>query len=121
MNIFNLSTVEKANHGHEIKIKDFSGKDTGIRIKVYGEDSTEFKEQRHNFMQELRDNKIEMSRDDMAIKIATMLIISWENVEDANGELTCTAENCESVLRACPFIIEQINAASFDRTNFMKG
>lgn len=97
-----------------IIIDPITGKDMDVKITVYGMDTKEFR----NASAKQRQDK----SDHNDLVLLASLTKSWENIEfDGDKNMPCTHDNAFKIYRAVPFLTSQVEAAIFNRVNFMKG
>lgn len=101
-----------------------TGEPLGIIVKVAGPDSKKQKKARSAVLQDRIDKKIRRITGDQleaeAISMTASSIISWSGIEIDGKAVEFSADNAVMVLTRWPFIREQIQSVSDDRSNFIK-
>jgi hypothetical protein len=123
MKISHLRTTDLANEGQAFEIKLPSGKPTGVKITVLGQDSRVFRERVAEFRRQVAGKDmadvVGMSEQE-AMTTRLACTVMWEGLEDEDGKpLPCTPDNAREFYESAPWVAEQVDAFMGNRSNFL--
>ena len=133
MDLASLTIVDDAEEGGWLTVQSPSGGDllydekNPVRIRLKGRDSSTYRQSERV----IRDKRIDSLRnqqnwdakdqDNESLELLSACFIDWEGVFDNGDPLECTPENARRLMRAAPFIFEQVDLFVADRANFTRG
>jgi hypothetical protein len=129
LSVTNLPEIHES--GYEFELVHPGTKDPlGAFVKVRGDMSKVVKAyfrkrfnevQQANKIAKRRNQEVETSLDefeDLAIAESVVRIIGWRGIQEAKQDVPFTPENADRILRAHPWIREQIQEAASEVVNF---
>lgn len=125
MDLKKLDSVTASEEGKWVDILDGDGNKTGIRIKVKGVDSKEFKAQStaiRKYVQKQKEKGANEDPDVMDEKSYIMLAsvtLDWEEIEEDGEELVFSLENAKYLYSSYPVIANQVASFVMSRSNFL--
>ncbi len=123
MDINELFTLDAHEQGVEVRIKDQYGKDTDIYITVAGPDSKRYRKIQSNNMRELaraiNGEDVEVPEDKDEIDLAR-ITLGWRGAKNGKKDYEFTTENAVALYIQAPYIVNQLNRALHDRSNFIQ-
>ena len=129
LSVTNLPEIHESGYEFEL-VHPGTKEPTGAFVKVRGDMSKVVKahfRKRFNEVQlqakiaKRRGQDVETSLDefeDLAISDAVVRIIGWKGIQEGKDDVPFTVENAERILRAHPWIREQIQEAATEVINF---
>ena len=120
-----LCTKESHEKGAEVEIFDpASGESTEVFIHVLGPDSkawrTAIKEQTKAAIARKSDGE-EVSFEDCEAELLAAVTIGWRGISRNGDDLPFSKEDCITLYRSAPYILDQVNQFVGNRVNFTKG
>ena len=129
LSVTNLPEIHESGYEFEL-VHPGTKEPLGAFVKVRGDMSKVVKAhfrkrfnevQQANKIAKRRNQEVETSLDefeDLAIADAVVRIIGWKGIQEAKQDVPFTPENADRVLRAHPWIREQIQEAASEVSNF---
>lgn len=126
MDLSGFDTRQGADRGYPLHIKDPVGQPTDIVIVVKGADSQQFQDAKVEALrrQAEQPKKRAVDYERLEAELIDLLVavtVSWENVTLEGEVLACNQDNARKLYRRFPWIREQVDAAIYDRANFIPG
>lgn len=126
MDLSRFDTKKAADEGFRLQLKDPLGQPTDIVIVVKGADSEQFQaakvEALRRQAEQPKKRGVDYERIEAElIDLLVAVTVAWENVQLDGEALACTQDNARKLYRRFPWIREQVDAAIYDRANFIPG
>ncbi len=120
MNIEDLYTVESHESGADMQVKDDTGKELDMYLKIAGVDSKIFRKVKNELRREILKD-VDADTEGLRAKSLAQVTLGWKGFQSEGEDLEFTQEKAEQLYINAPYLMDQADQFINKRENFTKG